>query len=321
MVGQEPRGVAADIAEALDRRRCPTEFNAQARRRFADAHHDAAGSGALPSRRAAQFRGFASDHAGQMIVLVHDVGVHHPAHHLGACVHVRCRHVPVGAKQVDHLGHVAPGDTLAFTDRERTRIDHDATLGSAHRDADDGTLVGHPEGQRLHLVQVDGFMEPDAALAGPAGKTVLHPKRLKVANAAVIHADWQAYLGDAPGQLDHCDLIVGKAEPAGGRVELLEGVREGRDVPFLERARDLPAARGAACEAPAFGRCSFDWHAQLTPSTRGWRCRRPLSCWCRLHARPQTAASNAGRRLSVRSRTTLALRTAERRPPRRSGCD
>ena len=81
----------------------------------------------------------------------------------------------------------------------------------------------------------------------------------------------QAHLGDAPGQLDHRDLVLGEVQAPGGRVELLERVLEGRDVPLLEGSRDLAPARGAALHASDFGAGRSSGHVSLLLSSSSRR--------------------------------------------------
>ncbi len=168
-----------------------------------------------------------------------------------------------GPNKIDHLGHVTARQSLALAGRQGTRIDDDAALRAAHRDADDRALVGHPERKRFDFVDGHVLMEADAALGRTAHHVVLHAKRTEVADRAVVHAHRQQDLGRAPRQLDHRNLIVGELEAARGRVELVERVLERRRVPFLERSRDLPTAhrRFALLPAPLRGPAAALRHA------------------------------------------------------------
>ncbi len=181
---------------------------------------------------------------------MHDVRVEHPAHDLRAGVDVGARHVAVGPEEVDHLGHVAARQALALALRQRARIDDDAAFRAAHRNADDGALVRHPERERLDLVDRDVLVKADAAFRGAARHVVLHAKRGEVADRAVVHAHGQQHLGDAPRQLGHRDLVFRELQAARGSVELIERVLERGRVPFLERTRDLAPAHGRLALQP-----------------------------------------------------------------------
>ena len=82
-------------------------------------------------------------------------------------------------EEVDHLREVSPAEAFLLGRRDLLRIDDDPALAAAHRDVHDGALVGHPERQRLDLVEVDVGVEAHAALGRPARDVVLHPEPVK----------------------------------------------------------------------------------------------------------------------------------------------
>ncbi len=233
-VVQEFRGEAADIAETLDRRRRATQTHAEPFGRLAHAEHEAARGGALSTLRPAELRRLARDDARQVIAVMHDIGIEHPAHDLRTRIDVGGGHIAVRTEEIDQLRHIAAGQPLALAVGQFARVDDDAAFRAAHWNANDGALERHPERERFDLVDGDILVKAYSALRGPARHVVLHAERTEGANRAVVHAHRQTHLRDAPRQFDHRDLVFGEVQAARGRVKLLERVRERRRAPFFQ---------------------------------------------------------------------------------------
>src|SRR4030095_10524337 len=129
---------------------------------------DAAASGRLiAALGAAQADRLAGDDARDRVALVHGVGVDEPGHDLGVRVDVRRRDVLLGADKDLDLGEEPAAEALELLLRPPLRVDDDAALAAAVRDAHDRALPGHPHREGLDLVERDVLVVANAAL-GPA---------------------------------------------------------------------------------------------------------------------------------------------------------
>ena len=90
------------------------------------------------------------------------------------------------------LGGVAAGDALELAGGHLQRIADDAALGAAEREVDHRALPGHPRRERLHFVERDVQVEPDAALGRPARRVVEHAVAGEHLDLAVVHHDRHA---------------------------------------------------------------------------------------------------------------------------------
>ena len=176
LLGEELRGVVADVAEALHDRPLALEPAGEPRplhvlgvaEELAERVLDAAPGGLDPAGDAAGVQRLAGDAGGGV-----DVGGVHPAvlvddpgHLALAGAHVGGRDVLARVDQVA-LGELvgeAAGDLLHLVLVPFARVDPQAPLGAAERHLDQRALVGHQRRQRLHLVLVDVRGVADAAL-------------------------------------------------------------------------------------------------------------------------------------------------------------
>src|SRR5918994_1280388 len=101
-------------------------------------------------------------------------------------VDVGRRYVAVGAEQRADLVGVAPGHTLELAERQAAGVAAHATLGPAERELEEGGLEGHHRRQRLDLLDVEGGVEADAALAGATGRVVVDPPTREDLDGAVV---------------------------------------------------------------------------------------------------------------------------------------
>jgi hypothetical protein len=171
------------------------------------------------------------------------VGVHDPRHDLGVRVHVGGRDVPVDPQHEADLVRVPLRHLPQLLVAHAAGIDLDPALGSAEGQVDERGLPGHERGERADLVEVGLRMEPDPALARPAGAVVLHPVADEDLEAAVVHPD-----RDLDPHLPERGLeedAVLHVEP--GRLGAqVEGAVDGEERVLLDLVRDLALGEGRA---------------------------------------------------------------------------
>ena len=107
LLGQQPREVAPDVAEALDRDPGVREAASLLLQRGADAVEDAARGRLVPADRAADRERLAGDDAEHGVADVHRVRVEDPGHHLRVRADVGRGDVLLRPDLVDDLGRVA----------------------------------------------------------------------------------------------------------------------------------------------------------------------------------------------------------------------
>src|SRR5258706_15588178 len=123
--------------------------------RLDDAMHGAASGRLVATLRAAEADRLAGHDARDRVAHVHRVGVHHPGHDLDVRVDVRGRNVLLGADEGRGLWEQPTWQVLQLLLSELLRVDDDATLWAAVRDAEDRALPGRPHARRLELVEPD----------------------------------------------------------------------------------------------------------------------------------------------------------------------
>ena len=138
------------------------------------------------------------------MAFVHGVGIHDPGHHPFVGVDVGCRHVRLGTEGFDDLCGVASRQALELTVGQRGGVAHHASLGPAEGNVDQGAFPGHPGGHCRDLVEGDGHVETDAALARSARGVVQHSIAGEHFDLTVVPLD-----GDR-----HDDLLVRVAQDA-----------------------------------------------------------------------------------------------------------
>src|SRR5207342_758976 len=186
-VANEPGGDRAGVAEALDGDGRPAQVHPEVGCRLDDAVHGAAGRRLVATLRATERDRLAGDDARDGVPDVHRVGVHDPGHRLGVRVHVRGGDVPLRPDDDADLGRVTPGQALELLVGQLLRVDDDATLATAVRDADDCALPGHPHREGLDLVEGHVLVVADAALGWSPAEVVLDAVAGEDLDAAVIH--------------------------------------------------------------------------------------------------------------------------------------
>jgi hypothetical protein len=238
--GQQEGERSADLAEALDDHPAAGDGQLQLGQRGPHAGHHPRRGGAGVGLGATDREGLAGDRRGEQRPVDHRERVHQPGHDPAVGVDVGRRDVPVGTEQGRDLVRVAAGEPLQLADAQPGGVAAHAALGAPEGDVEHRGLQRHGRGQRGDLVGVDVGVEPDAALAGPAGGVVVDPPPQEDLDGAVVHPDRDRHLEDALRATQH-PVHVG-ADPAqlGGVVEVrqhgLPGVR-------TWGWRHLPAAR------------------------------------------------------------------------------
>ena len=228
LLGEQPREVRADVAEALDRDAGVVQPRALLLERRPDAVERAAGGRAVAADRPAERERLAGDDAEHRVADVHRVRVHDPRHHLGVGADVGRGNVLLGADLVDDLARVAPREPLLLAERERLRVADDAALGAAEREAHQRALPRHPHRERLHLVLRHGRVVADAALGRAARHVVDDAVALERPHGAVVHLHGHRHLDALLAVGEDLDQVrvdgEGLADPAQLRLGELERV-------------------------------------------------------------------------------------------------
>ncbi len=199
---------------------------------------DAAPGRFAPAERAAGAHRLAGDDLGHRAALMHGIGVHEPRHHLLVGAHVGRHHVDVRADERDQLLHVAPRHHLQLAPRERLRVDADAALGAAVRQAGDRALPAHPDRQRRDLAEIDIGGKARAALGRSERQVMLHAVAFEHGDGAVVAADRTGDGDRALRQQQAVALIDRDFEIVGDDAELLRRHIENRTA--VDRHRLLP---------------------------------------------------------------------------------
>ena len=220
-VGQQPRGDAAHLPEALHRDAQPVQRVAAAFGDLLGREEDAAAGGLVAALAAADLHRLAGHDGGHRVAVAHRVGVHHPGHDAGVGAHVGGGDVAVGADDRLEFGDEAAAQVLQFAVAQRGRVDDDAALGAAVGQVDDGALPGHPHGEGAHLVEGHGGGVADAALVRAAGVVVLHAVAREGAHAAVVHLDGEVHGELAARPAQRFPQAAVQAQDVRRRVELL----------------------------------------------------------------------------------------------------
>ena len=258
--------------------------------RFDDAEDRAARRRLVAALGAAQADRLAGDDARDGVAGVHGVGVHHPGHDLGVGVDVRRRDVLLGADEDLDLGEEPAGQALELLLAELLRVDDDAALAAAVRDADDRALPGHPHREGLDLVERDVLVVADAALGRPAAQVVLDAVAGEDLDRPVVHVDREVD-GELAARLaqDQAHARI-EVEALGGEVELPL-----RDFPRVDLRSDVLGGHGrrnlrvGALGTPSAGRLPDDPTGRISRSDG---CR-PSSA---THLRPSIAESGGASR-------------------------
>src|SRR3989339_306793 len=193
-LGAEPRlreegRVEAGVAETLDGDRCLRQVDPQLMGRLANREEPTAGCRVAAAGGAAKCEGLPGD--GAKLVPAGDLRklVHHPGHHLRGGVDIRGRHILLRADDPSDLVDVGPAQPLLFTLGHLLGVADHAALPAAQRQVEQGTLPGHPGGQRADGVYGLIGMETDSTLAGSLGVVVLDAESLEYLYRSVVHAD------------------------------------------------------------------------------------------------------------------------------------
>jgi len=128
-------------------------------------------------------------------------------------------HVDIGADEVGDLVDVAAAQSLELELGELLGVDRHPALAAAEGKVQRGALEGHPEGERLHLVDVHPRVKADAALRRPARVVVAHAIAGKGAQAAVIHPHGDRDLEHRLGQAQALERVLGDGGVAHGGIQ------------------------------------------------------------------------------------------------------
>ena len=240
-VGLE-RGVLPDVPEALHGDRHVTTLRGPRATDMVE-HRLERDDRAAPRRdratqRPAELDGLARDDA-RLVAVDARVGIEQVRHRRRVGAHVGRRDVGAWTDGGTDRLDVAAGDQLALASAQAARIDGHPALRSAERQVDECGLPRHQLGEASHVVEVDGGVEPQAALERPAHVRVLDPEARDDPHAAVIADE---------GELDG-ELAVGGPQAVGELVADLEPCERG-----LRRV-------GRACGHQDLRRAR--WHARL----------------------------------------------------------
>ena len=151
------------------------------------------------------------------------------------------------------LGEEAPGQAFELLLAELLRVDDDAALAAAVRDADDRALPGHPHGEGLDLVERHVLVVADAALGRAAAEVVLDAVAGEDLHGPVVHVDREMD-GELATRLAQDEAHAGiEIEAIGREIELALGDRPGVDRRSdglgghgMENLRDGRASRSAS---------------------------------------------------------------------------
>ncbi len=104
-------------------------------------------------------------------------------------------------------------------------VDLHAPLAAAERDVDQGALVGHQRGERLHLVLAHVLAVPDAALGGELVLAVLDPPGGDDL-IPLVGLDGELEVIDAVADLDLLEETFRVVQVPGGVVEIAGDIGE-----------------------------------------------------------------------------------------------
>ena len=220
-VAEQPCGVSAGIAEALDGDGRPVESiesgQAADLQEMLGGVEETLRGGSLASGDATELHRFARDDRQIRVSRVHHrIRVVDPGHGLGVGVQVRGRDVGEGSDRLTECSREASSDPFLLSNREEVGVADDAAFGTPERHVEEGTLPAHPRGQCLDLVRPGLGMEPDAALTGTADDGVEHPIALEDVDVAVVEVHRHGDLDDP----------IGLEQPFGDSLPPLELVGE-----------------------------------------------------------------------------------------------
>src|SRR4051812_25519892 len=109
----------------------------------------------------------------------HGNRIHDPGHGLFVCINVRRGNVSIRTDDRSYLKCVTPREPFQLVARQTLGIANDAAFATPVRNANRGTLPGHPRSKRLNLIQSDIWVIANAALAWAARDVVLHAVALE----------------------------------------------------------------------------------------------------------------------------------------------
>ena len=121
------------------------------------------------------------------------------------------------------LGGVAPGQVLQLRLGEEFRIDGDAALGSAVRQADHRAFPGHPHRQGLDFLERHILVIANAALGRSRSGVVLDAVPGKDLDRTVVHLDRKADGHLALADAEDSAHRVLESDDIRGAIELLDG--------------------------------------------------------------------------------------------------
>ena len=240
LIGDQPRSDRAGVAETLDRDAGAGDVHPDLSDGLEDAIDRSARGGFVSALRPAQADRLAGDDARHGVADVHGIRVHHPGHDLGVRVDVRGRDVLFRADEDLDLGEEPTGQRLELLLAELLRVDDDAALAAAVRDADDRALPRHPHRQRLDLVEADVLVIPNAALGRTASEVVLDAVARVDLDRPVVHLHREVDDQLAARFAKNATKAGVKVEALRGEVELLLG-----DLPGVNRRGDLLCGHGS----------------------------------------------------------------------------
>ncbi len=178
-LSQDAGRVGANIAVALHRNRRLRQRLVLPPEQLARADRHAAAGRFLAALRAAHVQRLAGDDLEHLRAFDHAGRIGHPRHHLRVRVNVRRGDVALGAEDRQDHRSEAPGHARQLTLRHAGGVDLDAALAAAVGDVHDRAFPGHHGRKALDLVQVDVRVIPDAALARPTRRRMLHAVALE----------------------------------------------------------------------------------------------------------------------------------------------
>ena len=215
----------ADVAEALEGHRRAFELEALLLRPLDDAVDGALSGGLRATERSAGRDRLAGDDAlDALLVRSADhvrVRVHHPRHRLAVRADVGRGDVVLGSDVLTERVGEATRDLLELVLRDPVRVELDAALAAAERDAHQRALPRHHRSERLDVVERDRRVVTHTALERSEQVVVLDAVALEELHLTVVHADREVddelvlrLAQDRPN-------VIGQIDRAGCAVEIV----------------------------------------------------------------------------------------------------
>ncbi len=229
----------AHVAEALHAHRRAFEIEAAILGPLGEAVHHPLPRRLRAPHGAAARDGLAGDHTlDALLVRGADhvrVSVHHPRHRLAVRAHVRRGDVVLGADVLAERVREAARDAGELRLRHRARVELDAALAAAVRQAHQRALPRHHRRERLDLVERHHRRVAHAALERTEDVVVLNAVALEEPHLAVIHLHREV----------HDDLVLRLAEDGRDVRREVDHLRRPIEVPLHDAEEVVLVANGA----------------------------------------------------------------------------